>query len=142
MIHRAKGSWLLMGLGFVVGIGLVGGLAWAMRPRAEAETAALARRELREAIHQLDLFLQAYASAPEAARGALQRARAAFEKAAGHLALTDPAEAGRLREKFQRLQELADAASPPGEVLPSAQELRDALARWRPAGPEREAPFP
>jgi hypothetical protein len=56
------------------GLGLIGGLAWALRPRAEAETAALARRSLREATHQLDLFLQTYPTAPGEARGALQRA--------------------------------------------------------------------
>ena len=109
------------------GLGLIGGLAWALRPRAEAETAALARRSLREATHQLDLFLQTYPTAPGEARGALQRARSAFDRAAGHLSITRPAEVQQGRADFEQLQALTAAEAPPEAVLPLARRLRERI---------------
>ncbi len=127
MIPWIRARWALALWSIPIGIGLIGGLAWALRPRAEAETAPLARRELQEAIRQLDLFLQTYPTAPEEARGALQRARSAFEQAAGHLALRRADEVRRRRADFQQLQELIAAGAPAEVVLPLARQLREAL---------------
>lgn len=125
-----KRPWRLWSfIALALGLGLVGGAVWALRPRSEPETAVLARRELREAVRQMDLFLALYPQAPEAARGALQRAASAFDQAAGHLALNRPAEVSRWRADFQRLQDLAAAGAPPETVLPQARSLREALRR-------------
>jgi len=129
MILWFRTRWVLILLGIVTAMGLLGGLVWATRPRMETETAQLARRELREAIRQLDLFLQTYPTAPEEARGALQRARSAFERAAGHLALTRPAEVRQWQTDFQQLQDQTAAHVAPEAVLPLARQLRAALQR-------------
>lgn len=129
MILAIRTRWVLILLSIAIATGLLGGLVWATRPRTETETASLARRELQEAIHQLDLFMQAYPIAPDEARGALQRARSAFEKAAGHLALTRPAEVRQWQADFQRLQDQTAAHIAPEAVLPLAQQLRAALQR-------------
>ncbi len=124
---RAHRVPILLGLATMVG--LLGGLAWATRPRTETETAQLARRELREALRQLDRFIQVYPTAPDAAQGALQRARSAFENAAGHLALTRPVEVRQWQADFLWLQDQAAARAAPEEVLPLARKLREALQR-------------
>ena len=129
MISRLRAHRVLLLVGLAIAIGLLGGLAWATRPRAESETARLARQELQEARRQLDLFLQTYPVAPEEARGALQRARSAFEQAAGHLALSRPAEVRQWQADFQRLQERTAARAAPEEVLPLARRLREDLQR-------------
>ncbi len=127
MIPWIRARWALVLWSIPISIGLIGGLAWALRPRAEAETVPLARRELQEAIRQLDLFLQTYPTAPAEARGALQRARSTFEQAAGHLALRRAEEVRQRRADFQRLQELAAAGAPAEVVLPLARQLQEAL---------------
>ncbi len=129
MILWLRAHWVPVLLGIATAFGLLGGLAWATRPRTETETAQLARRELREAIRQLDLFIQAYPIAPDEARGALQRARSAFEKAAGHLALTRPIDVRQWQADFQRLQDQTAARATPEEILPLARQLRETLQR-------------
>lgn len=119
--------WPLVLAGLAIGLGLLGGLVWALRPRAEAETAILAREELQEAIRQLDRFLETYPAAPGEARGALQRAQSAFDKAAGHLALTRRAEVQQGTADFRRLQALTAASAPPETILPLARQLREHL---------------
>ncbi len=133
MTPRIRARWALVLWSIPIGIGLIGGLAWALRPRAEAETAPLARRELQEAIRQLDLFLQTYPTTPGEAGGALERARSAFEQAAGHLVLRRADEVRQRRADFQRLQELAAVGAPAEVVLPLARQLREALNRLKEA---------
>ncbi|MCS6963987.1 MAG: hypothetical protein NZM16_08065 [Thermoflexus sp.] len=129
MILWLRAHWVPVLLGMATAVGLLGGLAWAIRPRTETETAQLARRELQEAIRQLDLFLQTYPTTPDEARGALQRARSAFDQAAGHLALTRPVEVRQSQADFQRLQDRTASRAAPEEVLPLARRLREALQR-------------
>ncbi len=122
-----RARWPLVLAGLAAGFGLLGGLVWGLRPRTEAETAVLARRELQEAIRQLDRFLETYPTAPGEARGALQRAQSAFDKAAGHLALTRRAEVQRGTADFRRLQALTAASAPPETILPLARQLRERM---------------
>ncbi|MCS7251013.1 MAG: hypothetical protein RMK32_00075 [Anaerolineae bacterium] len=130
MILWLRAHWVPILLGTATIVGLLGGLAWAIRPRTEAETARLARRELQEAVRQLDLFLQTYPTAPDEAQGALQRARSAFDQAAGHLALTRPVEVRQLQADFQRLQDRTAGRAAPEEVLLLARRLQEALQRF------------
>ncbi|HXF68281.1 MAG TPA: hypothetical protein VNK89_00610 [Thermoflexus sp.] len=129
MISRIHTRWLRIGIALPVVIGLIGGLTWALRPRTEPETAQLARRELQEAIRQLDLFLQTYPATPDEAQGALERARSAFEKAAGHLALSQASGVRQRQADFHQLQDLTAARAAPEVVLPLARQLREALQR-------------
>lgn len=122
-----RARWPLALAGLVAGFGLLGGLVWGLRPRTEAETAVLARRELQEAIRQLDRFLETYPTAPGEARGALQRAQSAFEKAAGHLALAHPMEVQQGVADFRQLQALTAASAPPETIFPLARQLRERM---------------
>ncbi|WP_376789469.1 hypothetical protein [Thermoflexus sp.] len=122
-----RAQWPLVLAGLAAGFGLLGGLVWGLRPRTEAETAVLARRELQEAIRQLDRFLETYPAAPGEARGALQRAQSAFEKAAGHLALARPMDVQQGAADFRQLQALTAASAPPETILPIARQLRERL---------------
>ncbi|MBO9361558.1 MAG: hypothetical protein J7452_05075 [Thermoflexus sp.] len=109
------------------GLGLIGGLVWALRPREEAETVALARRSLRETMRQLDMFMEIYPTAPGAAQGALQRARSAFDRASRHLSFTRPVEVQQVRTDFELLRELTADNGPPETVLPLARRLRERI---------------